>query len=181
MENLYFKIRHANLEDLNYILNIESDAFIDGIRENSNVIEERIKTFQNGFFLVCSKDSYPIGYISSEIWKYKEIINTEDFILGHSISEVHNDKGDELYISSMGILKSARGKKLGSSLFNYLIEYIRNNYPNIKSAILIVCDEWNNAKKIYSNAGFKEVSIIKNFFISEDNNFADGIIMRKKL
>lgn len=179
MENNFY-IRNVTLNDLNDILKIENDSFIANIREDSETIKERIESFADGFLVLCSKNTNtPIGYISSEIWNYKDNVSVSDFLLGHSIKDAHNIHGNEIYISSMGLLKEVRGKGAGSYLFNSLLNTINNKFPNIKSAILIVSSEWQNAQKIYLKSGFKEICKAPAFFASNNNGCCDGIIMRK--
>ncbi|MBA2859752.1 ribosomal-protein-alanine N-acetyltransferase [Methanococcus maripaludis] len=168
-------IRNARKTDIDEIMNIEYDSFIEGISENRNVFLDRIATFQNGF-LVLEVDSEILGYISSEIWEYSENIDEKMFDLNHDIKKVHKCNGSELYISSIGILKKHRKNGYGNLLFKELIEKISKNYK-ISSMILTVSVNWKPAIKLYEKNGFKEIGRIKEFF--EDDDSSDGIVMRK--
>ncbi|WP_459201045.1 GNAT family N-acetyltransferase [Methanococcus sp. CF] len=168
-------IRNATKNDIDDIMNIEYDSFIEGISESRDVFLNRISTFQDGF-LVLEVESKVSGYISSEIWEYFKDIDEKMFDLDHDIKNVHNINGSELYISSIGVLKEHRKKGYGSLLFNQLIEMISKKYK-ISSIILTVSVNWGPALKLYEKIGFKEAYRIKNFF--EDEYCSDGIVMRK--
>jgi ribosomal-protein-alanine N-acetyltransferase len=176
-----FKIRKATEDDINYIMELENQGFADGIKENEKVFLERINTFNDGFLLLVDKSNIPVGYIASELWNYKNNIDDSYFKLGHSIKEKHKDDGNELYISSMVLSNKLKGKGYGHILFDYLIDNMKKSYSNLKSSILIVCDDWKKAQKIYTNKGFKKISTIEDFFEPLNASKSDGIIMRKSL
>lgn len=168
-------IRNAEKDDIDGIMSIEHESFHSNIIECMETFLERIMTFSDGF-LVMEIDGEIAGYISSELWEYSEHINTDKFILGHSIAETHRNDGRELYVSSIGILEKYRGNRYGNVLFFELQERIRSKYP-VQSAILIVSENWHAAKRIYEKNGFIQVSVITGFFDDDDNS--DAIVMRK--
>lgn len=176
-----FKIRKALKSDIKAIMQIENEGFDDGIKENENIFIERINTFNDGFLILSDVNDMVVGYISSEIWNYKDKINENDFALEHSIKIKHDYNGDELYISSMVLSDELKGKGWGHILLYYLIDNIKEYYPNIKSAVLVVCTDWKHARKIYRNKGFVEIYTMKDFFKPINSLSSDGIIMRKDL
>ena len=178
-ENLNFRM--ATKKDIKNIMKIEEEAFEKDVCEKEEVFLERIDIFKDGF-LVIEFEGEIIGYISSEIWSYKENINETDFKLGHSIKDLHNLKGQELYISSFGILKKYRGSGLGKYIFNSFLNYIHKKFENINSTILLVSTQWQNAIRIYKKIGFIEIILINDFFTYENSEKnIDGIVMRKIL
>jgi ribosomal-protein-alanine N-acetyltransferase len=177
-----FQIEKAVVTEIDQIMAVEHDCFEIGIIEDQQVFLERIQTFPEGFFVVKNlKDQQIIAYISSEIWHEKPIYTTNDFKLGHSIKSSHHLNGSELYIASMGVLKSERGKGLGDLLFKELLSTLKKSYPHLSSAVLIVSADWQNAQKIYQKNGFKEIGRLENFFNPSSNLSFDAIIMRKTL
>lgn len=175
--NVNYKIRTAHEVDINHIMNIERACFSLDICENQSVFLERIRIFKDGFYVLEFKGSI-IGYISTEIWDYEEEVKEKQFRLGHSIKSVHNEKGNELYISSMGILPEFRGSGLGKTLFQEATDSILKKNKNLKSIILIVSDKWYKARDIYKKNDFDEILTIRGFF--EYSNYKeDGIVMRK--
>jgi len=170
-------IRNAKKEDIDFIMDIEYDSFSENVSESREVILSRISVFPDGF-LILEVDGIVSGYVSSEIWEYHEKINEDMFDLDHDIEKVHNIRGTELYISSIGVLKKYRGKGYGKLLFSKLIENIMKKYE-ISSMILTVSANWDAAVNLYKKSGFKEIAIIKEFF--EDESNSDGILMRKYL
>lgn len=175
-----YKLRVATEKDIKDIMKIETSSFSLEICENEDTFLERINTFSDGFYLMEYNNSV-IGYIGTEIWEYKEETDNKYFTLGHSIKETHNPNGNELYISSMGILPDFRGKGLGKVLFQDSINYIINKNKNIKSEILIVSEKWDNARKIYKKNGFCEILNVKDFFVYNNDYKENGIVMRKYL
>lgn len=156
------EFRLANENDMEDIMGIETSSFKLEICEKSEVFLERIDVFPKGFFIM-EHGNEVIGYLSSEIWKYKEDIADKDFTLGHSIKESHNNNGTELYISSMGIIPKFRGKQLGKLMFEEFSKYIVTTNNNLRTMILIVSEKWTRARKIYMDNGFREILQIKDF------------------
>lgn len=174
--------RNANMQDLSGIMKIEHSAFSNLICEEEKVFAERIDIFPEGF-MVMEIAGKVTGYICSELWTKPKVITSKLFALGHSIEKQHNPNGNELYISSMGILSEHHGKGLGKALFEEFLKRIENELKYIESIILVVSENWSNAKKIYTANGFKEINILEKFFSHKKNelHFENGIVMRKEL
>lgn len=176
------KFRTAEKTDINYIMEIEESSFSKSICEDKEVFIQRIETFKKGFLVMeyCNK---VIGYISSELWEYKEKIDKDKFTFGHLIKDNHKENGNEVYISSFGILPEVRGHGLGKIMFEFFIKYIIEEVEDLKSIILIVAESWTNAQKIYINYGFKEICKLNEFIDYKDVPpfKEDGIVMRKML
>ncbi|WP_105616309.1 GNAT family N-acetyltransferase [Vallitalea okinawensis] len=176
--NIDYTLRIAIKNDIYDIMEIEKSSFNLEICEPKSIFLERIDVFPEGFYVIESNKKV-IGYISTELWDYKEEIDTDQFTLGHSIKDLHNAEGNELYISSMGILPIYRGIGLGKILFNDAISKILEKSENVKSQILIVSENWGQARKIYKRNGFLEVKYIKDFLVYNNNLKEDFIVMRK--
>lgn len=170
-------IRNAEKNDIEGIMLIEYESFHRNITESRDAFLDRINVFSDGF-LILEIDGDVAGYISSEMWDFSEIIDMERFNLNHSIRDVHKPSGSQLYISSIGILKNHHGKGYGNMLYSELEKRITGKY-SIISMILIVSENWNAARKLYENNGFKEISRISSFF--DDENNSDAIVMRKHI
>ena len=168
-------IRNAEIDDIEAIMLIEKDSFHENIVESLETFLERIRVFPDGF-LVLEIKGRVIGYISSELWEYLEETDAWKFGLDHGIADTHRVGGQELYISSIGILGEHRGKGYGDLLFSELERRIRGKY-GIKSIILIVSGNWTAARKIYERNGFRDIGEIPGFFGDEENSAA--IVMRK--
>lgn len=174
--------RNATPQDLDDIMLIEYHSFSPLIQESKLTFLERINQFPQGFRILQYKSAI-IGYISSEIWSFKKEICEETFSLDHSIAQHHTIMGDELYISSMGILPAYRHLGLGKYLFESFLKYCAGQFPQLISCILIVSEDWKNARKIYQNSGFSEIGLLLNFFKSkkETNLNKNAVIMQKKI
>jgi ribosomal-protein-alanine N-acetyltransferase len=172
--------REAKLSDIDNIMYLEEKCFNIYTQESKDVYENRIKYFPEGF-IVLENDSTLYGAISSEIWNYKENILPNDFILGHSIKEQLDLNGNELYISSIGILPQYRSNGYGKKLFNELITHIKMLFPKVTKGILLLNETWISAMKIYQDFGFQYVCEFPNFFIADDKSKQKAIVMRKAL
>lgn len=164
-------IRTAKIEDLGDIVSIEKESFSEEIIENIEVYKERIDIFPEGA-MVIEKEAEVMGFITSEIWG-KDKIRPADFELGHSIGEVHNEKGNTVYISSFALSKRVRGKGIGRLFFNRYIDYILDRYKNLERIVLIVSEEWEKARKIYKRYGFETSFSVDDFF----GESVSGIVM----
>lgn len=175
------KIRNAEEKDINGIMQVERDAFIECIREEESVFLERIQAFPGGFFVLTDDDNDCIaGYFSSELWESVPI-DSHFFKLGHSAHEFHKDKGEVLYISSIGLRKEYLGKKLGDFLFNEAVKEICTHNLQVKQIVLLVNEVWMGARHIYTKAGFTEYDEIEGFFPALDGVNTKGILMRKSV
>ncbi len=179
-------IRKANADDIDDIMEIEHLSFHPEVIESEKVFEDRIAAFPDGFLIaeIENEDAKTIaGYISSELWNYSEEIPYSNFNLNHSVYDTHSDAGEELYISSIAVNPAVRGGKIGRRLFTALLDRVSKEY-NLKSAILLVNGDWENAFSMYQKEGFETVEEIEGFFpkINPDNlKSGAGIIMRKNL
>lgn len=181
----FMTICPAKRFDLSSIMQIERASFIPNIQESENIFEQRLQIFPEGFFvLIDSSDetvfkhgkSFVAGYFCSEL--LQSIPNSDDFFsLDHSPDKTHSTNGNTLYVSSFAIHPEYRNKKIGKSFFYNSLKSICTSNKQISKVLLLVNQEWQNAKHIYESLGFKDLRIIKNFFPSLHNNFSDGIIM----
>lgn len=174
------KFRKVKREDIASIMTIEYSSFSEVICEAVEVFEERIRVFSNGF-KVMEYQNEMIGYICSEIWDDLNELNEDFFTLGHSISELHNEEGTQLYISSMGLLPRYRNQGLGRMIFEDFMVYIKEMFPKIESVVLIVSEKWAQAIKIYESNGFLKKKTFSNFFNYEDDKkcLEDALVMVK--
>jgi ribosomal-protein-alanine N-acetyltransferase len=170
--------REAKSSDIDSIMYLEDKCFNIYTRESKDVYENRIKYFPEGF-IVLESDNIFCGAVSSEIWNYKENVLPKDFILGHPINEQLDLNGNELYISSIGILPEYRSNGYGKKLFNALIAHIKMLFPKVTKGILLLNETWTHAKKIYQDFGFQCVCEFPDFFIADDKNKQKAIVMRK--
>lgn len=182
MNSSEISYRNAIPEDISSVMEIEYSAFPNLICEEKSIFSERIEIFPEGF-RIMEVNKKAIGYICSERWTTPSVITDKLFSLGHSIKKQHNPKGKYLYISSMGILKKYHGKGFGKALFEEFIRYISCEIRHIDSIILIVSENWLNARRIYSGNNFKEICVFERFFayICDNPYYENGIVMRKEL
>ena len=64
-----------------------------------------------------------------------------------------------LEIFNVAVLKEYRGKKVAKSIFDYIINYAKNN--GYKSIHLTCLDTAYNAHKLYESVGMKRASSVK--------------------
>ena len=170
---LNMKIRNAVIEDIDEIMRLEQEAFIEEIQEERKVFLERIKVFPEGFFILEDETGNISGYFSSELWNsYPE--SEESFKLGHSASSSHKKTGTVLYISSIALGNSLRGKGMGTVFLEKCVEKIKETNNQLKGTVLIVNEKWEKARHIYKKFGYSEYKTLEMFF--PDGN---GILMKK--
>ena len=172
-------VREARASDVEYIVELERSCFDAPSCEARKVHEERVKVFSPGF-LIMEKDGDVVGMISSEIWDVKSEPDESFFTLGHSISELHSEDGNELYLSNFCVFPKYRGSGYGKILFNTLLSRIKISYPRLREAALIVSEDWGAARHIYSGRGFEIDRVIPEFFTANDGKH-NGLVMKKTL
>ena len=190
--------------DLFSIMNIERQSFIPQIQEKKRVFEKRLKLFPEGFLVLAdssdevvlkNKVALVCGYLCAERWdslpafsllehaSEKEQKNARKkiekrFELGHNPLYTHKESGSILYISSFALLKDYRGKGLGEKFFVNAVAALCASLGGIKTVLLLVDSEWQNALKIYEKCGFKKIGTLEQFFPTiQKKEFADGIVM----
>ena len=172
------QIRCATRSDLSKIMQLEQQGFEQGIRESSLTYLKRISLFPDGAIISVFNNTV-IGCVFSEIWDSLSDVKPEKFELNHDISDSHKCFGNVLYISSMTIDPSFRGLGFGKILFRKNIEFIMSKYSLLTDSALLVNEQWDNARRIYIDEGFRELFVIKNFFMPSDGVFHNGIVMIK--
>jgi len=170
--------REAKSSDIDNIMYLEEKCFNIYTQESKDVYENRIKYFPEGFIVLEDNNTF-CGAVSSEIWNYRENVFLKDFTLGHSIKEQLDLNGNELYISSIGILPQYRSNGYGKKLFNELVSHIKMLFPKVTKGILLLNETWIHAMKIYQDFGFQYVCEFPDFFTADDKSNQKAIVMRK--
>ena len=170
----------AEISDLDSIMALEAVGFASGIREEHEVFLRRVEVFPSGFILLKINDE-TAGYLSSEIWPFREPFESRWFELGHDISTRHEADGNELYVSSMTILPQLRGTGLGKLLFVEALTRLKKDFPTLTSCILVVNETWRNARKIYDGAEFHQIGSLPQFFMADGDDPRSGLVCRRSL
>ena len=175
------RVRKASGRDMERIMEIEENAFIPYIRETYQTFASRMETFPDGFLVLEDDRGTVQGYFSSELWE--ELPNNNKvFILDHEIAKVHKKDGKLLYISSYALMSGLRGRGLGKLFFKECLKEVQKAANQIEEIVLIVSQEWDAARHIYEDMGFKAIRQIPGFFPSDViPGGADGIVMIKSV
>jgi ribosomal-protein-alanine N-acetyltransferase len=176
------RFREAVLSDINNIMALERACFNTDTQESENTYLERIDAFPQGFIVMETADRMAgtdfLGAVSSELWKYEPSISRDSFALDHSITKQLKLEGNELYISSIGIFPEYRKYGYGKLLFRELLNRVKISFPLVVKGILLINEEWEQARKLYANNGFHEAAVFNDFFTSNNGTKTKGIVMR---
>lgn len=186
----------AQAFDIPAIMKIEHSAFIPQIQEKQRVFDNRLLVFPQGFFVLVDTSEEIIkkqgnaltaGYLTSEIWNALPDFSVHtpeaqkalarSLKLGHAIHKTHLLTGGVLYISSFALLPQYRGSGLGFAFFRASLGALCGAFSHVHTVMLLVCEEWASARKIYTQLGFSEQYTLPGFFPSLHKKNADGIIM----
>jgi ribosomal-protein-alanine N-acetyltransferase len=135
--------------------------------ESRETFSDRLEVFPDGVIVKPQ-----IGYITSEIWRQGE----EKFALDHRIRDMHDSRGSTFYISSMVVHPAQRGKGLGEQFVTTLMRQVKDKYPHVTRAILIVNTQWVHAHAIYVRLSFVEINRLIGFFSD-----GDAIVMARSM
>lgn len=118
---------------------IRPDIFISGTRKYSD--EELIKIIENPAtpIFVADVDGEVRGYCFCEIQERSGIANMKDM--------------KTLYIDDLCVDESARGKKIGKQLYEYVLAYAKE--IGCHNVTLHVWEGNDSARAFYDNMGFK--------------------------
>ena len=174
-------LRTATASDIDEIMRMELKGFDKGNSEDAEVYLERIALFPEGS-LIAVVNGTVCGCSFSEIWKKAAGFRRSDFTLGHSAEFVHDAaEGTTIYVASMTVLPEFRSLGLGQQIFDLSIAHIKQLFPRIKSAVLLVNENWIHARSIYRRAGFLEVQVLDDFFRPFPGVVQNGIVMFKNM
>jgi len=180
-DNAALRLVEATPADLDRIMDLERQGFAAGHQERRSAYTQRITTFPQGSLMAWLGPDC-VGCVFSEIWRATPQPDAARFTLGHDIRERHDPVlGTELYISSMTLAPSVRGKGLGAPLMLDCLEHVARAFPRLETAVLLVNADWAPARRIYAGVGFVEVACFAGFFDAGDGTRQDGIVMRRKI
>ena len=171
--------------DINTVMQIERSAFIPAIQESQKTFEKRLSAFPEGFLLLQDSSTETVlknggavtaGYFCSEIWN--SVPDDDNFFaLGHDPEKVHKVTGPVLYASSFALFPEYRGRHLAKPFFEESLKSVCGAFPDLKTVILLVNEEWQGAKHIYESLGFKFLRTIPGFFPSLHKASSNGTLM----
>lgn len=168
------EIRLLGNEHISRLMEIETLSFAEGICEDASVYERRIQVWPEGnlgFFY----DRTLLGFLCCELWEFQKSYDLARFSLSHDPNTYHRPSGSELYISSFALDPTYRHILRGRMAFSLGMEYLSLS-QSFLSAILLVSDDWEGAKRIYRDYGFTEIRRLRQFFGN-----ADAVVMRTVL
>jgi len=137
------KIRNATLKDLESISKIELECFPQAEAAKKEAIEDRIKTFSDGF-LVGEIDDQIIGFINGAAFEGMTI-QDEYF----SDMTYHVDKGQTLAVYGLDVHPGFQHKGYARKLMDAFIEYARSSQ---RTYIILTCKE--HLLHYYESFGF---------------------------
>ncbi|MFD2368366.1 GNAT family N-acetyltransferase [Pseudoduganella sp. GCM10020061] len=173
-----FTLRPATIADLSEIMRLERAGFAAAIQETEDTFRDRITSFPQGCLVLADTSGKLSGYLCAELWPYATEVPRERFARDHAASATHDPNGQELYISSMVIDPARQGMGLAKRLFSESLAHIRQRFPAVCSAVLIVHPDWKGARQIYRSNGFAQVGVVGQYFRS-DGATIDALVMRR--
>lgn len=168
-------------DDLDRVMALEQAGFHPAHREDRATYARRCEVFPGGSLLAWDDAGACVGCIFCEIWHERPRLAAEDFALGHDIAEVHDARGAWLYIASMTLAPSARGRGLARPLLMGTLERLRQRHPTLRETWLLVNESWSRARTLYRGVGFEDVLRLPGFFAGPEGPPQDGLVMRKPL
>lgn len=167
--------RTATKADLNSIMEIEAASFLPEIQESKSTFIARL-TAGSSLFLIFEENlengnTIPAGYLSAEFLE-KIPSSQEELKLDHSPS-TKNTSTKIIYLSSFALLPQFRGNGQGKRLWNDCLDFFAKTNLQTEKFLLIVNEEWKNARHIYEQNGFTPIDNYPEFFPHKEN----GILM----
>lgn len=153
-----------DLPDLLSLYKEVSQKTIGLIRQEDEISYEYVEEFltfsiEKGISLVAENES---GEIIGEIHSYKNNIKAFSHVLSNltiAVRPEHHSNG------------------VGRSLFNELISYSRDHFPEIKRIELITRESNKKAINLYTSLGFKVEGCLKSRILRGDGTFENDIPM----
>lgn len=149
MEKNNITIVKAGIDDLDKIVKLQNNLEFKMLSENN--LKEDLQNSVYSYFIAC-KEGTPAGFIS-----FSNLVDTID-------------------LDYIAVLKEYRKQKIGSKLFDKLLDFAKEN--NINKIMLEVRESNIVAIKFYETLGFKKIYERKNYY--KDTN-ETAYIYEKKL
>ncbi|CAG8604069.1 3298_t:CDS:2, partial [Acaulospora colombiana] len=130
---------------------------------------ERLSTSCSVILPVVYTERFYADVLKSEVEEYCKLIYYNDIPVGAVCSRIETDeaaKKSKLYIMTMGVLAPYRSLGLGTYAIKHLLETASSpsTKPHLTSLYLHVQISNEAAKRFYERNGFKEVSVIDEYY-----------------
>lgn len=170
-----YVIRHATIEDLDGLMQLEELVFPSSSREDRQCYTERIAVFGEGFFVVVDESESIIGHLITEIWSTKDNLPSlvDRLVIGQDIRTWHHPSGDLLYISSIAVHPSFQGQGIGKNLYQRGIAELIEEFPSIKTLALVVSEHNPTPKAWYERMGYRVAYRKQGFYRLQPDTFID--------
>jgi predicted N-acetyltransferase YhbS len=144
------KIRQASIKDLDEVTKVEVRCFPEVEAATKSSLEERIRTFQESFF-VAEADGQIIGFINGCI-----IDGTVIYDELYKNSKLHIPNGDYQTIFGLDVIPEYRNQGIAAQLMNYMIQVSR---AAGRKGVILCCKE--KLIHYYTKFGYKNKGISK--------------------
>jgi len=137
--NLNIKIRKAVHEDMEKLWELDSKAFKD--------------------------EAYPLFFFKQAIELFPRtfyIAELDKNLIGFCIGSLITGDTDKGWILSMAVEENFRGKGIGTTLLNKIIDELMK--LNCQEILLSVHPNNTSAKNIYKRKGFKKINAVESYF-----------------
>ena len=143
-----FKIRTANMKDLDSVANVEAICFPAAEAAPKEALEERLSAYMKGFF-VAEIDSKVIGFVNGGATDDSEI--KDEFF---ESMDLHNDNGKNLVIFGLDIHPDHQHKGYARKLMNRFIEFAKEEN---KESVILTCKD--HLIDYYETFGYKNLGV----------------------
>ena len=144
------KIRQASIGDLDAITKVEASCFPEAEAATREILEERIKTFSESFF-VAEVDGKIIGFVNGCV-----INGTVIYDELYEDATLHIPNGDYQTIFGLDVISEYRNQGIAAQLMNYMIEVSK---VAGRKGVILTCKE--RLIHYYSKFGYKNIGISK--------------------
>lgn len=141
-------IRNATMDDLEAVIHIEAICFPAAEAATAEAMEDRLKTYQKGFFIAELKGE-AIGFINGAA-NDSPIIEDRFY----ESMKYHQDAGRHLMVYGLDVLPAYRGKGYARALMNRFIAFAKEEE---KSAVLLTCK--SHLVSFYESFGYKNLGV----------------------
>jgi len=163
------RVRKATEKDLSAVYSVEESCFEDGVKEDREVIRERLEKFAGGFLVAEDEKGRVVGYSSAEKWR--EVPN----IRLNQAPAYHEMNGRIYYINSLGVAPALQGKGYG---FKLLVSQVENAKKERCKKVIVITFPSEEHDRFFSRYGFKRKGEVANFFEKKKMN---GVVYEYKI
>ena len=143
-ERRNYSVRHARIEDLNDLIELEKLCWKEPLRASRNILVKRLTIHPNGQFVLVLEEKV-IGVIYSQ-----RISNSKELYRSNSenVSALHKDDGEIVQLLAINVHPKCQERQFGDQLLEFMLQRCAMMSKIKKVVAVTLCRDYHKQKDI---------------------------------